>query len=335
MKYLIILITLLITGLHAQAQLGMPLTQYSGNQTLFNPATIGMGDVLAMNLSVRKQWVQIPGSPTLMSLNAHMPMKNDRHATGIIFLREEFGPMAVNFGYLNYRYRMYFHGNYLSFGLQAGFFNSVVDWDKIDPKNPHDPTLRKGRQSNINPDVNLGLYWVTRGYYFGFSAKHLSPPKIEFEENIPASGGWRPKMATEFYLMSGYEIPLTRDWALRPEWFMRYVHHTPMAINLGLHAMFVSRYSLGMSAQTGQNTLSFSARGLVTDFLRLGYSYSVYFGAIQAAQQGSHEISLNYNINNFWEIRDENRLRPPLRSSQRPSQNNRYRPPRSRSTMWR
>jgi type IX secretion system PorP/SprF family membrane protein len=331
MKYKILILTLLIAGGSLKAQLGTPLSQYSGNQVLFNPATIGMSDVLVANLSVRKQWIQIPGAPSLMSFNAHMPTRNLRHALGVVFQNESFGPMSANFGYLNYGYKVHIHGNILSLGLQAGFYNSVVDWDKIEPKNPDDPTLRKGRQSNLSPDVNVGLYWVTKGYYFGFSAKHLSPPKIDYEKDIPTNSGWRPKMPTQFYLMSGYEIPLDKGWALRPEWFMRYVHHTPMAINLGLHAVFQSRYFLGMNAQTGQNILSFTARGFVTDFLRVGYSYNVYFGAIQAAQQGSHEISITYLHNDFWERQEENRLRPRIRQNQRYGQSrarqSRNRPP--------
>jgi type IX secretion system PorP/SprF family membrane protein len=190
-----------------------------------------------------------------------------------------------------------------------------VDWNKVDARDPTDPTLGKGRDANTHFDVNLGLYWFTYGYYLGFSVKHLAPPKLDFENHIPTHQGWRSHSGTQFYLMSGYEIKLNhRDWSLRPEWFMRYVHHTPMAINLGTHAVFRGRYSFGANVQTGQRTVSFSARGFVTDFLRLGYSYNIYFGSIQAAQQGSHEISINYQMNDFWENREEHRVRPNIRN---------------------
>ena len=319
-KQIFILALIVIFCVKSFAQLGTPLTQYSGNQLLFNPAVAGLGDVLAVNLSVRKQWIQIPWSPSLMSLNAHMPFKNQRHALGMVLQREEWGPMSGNFGYANYAYKMEIHGNILSLGLQAGFYNSVVDWTKIEHvPEPGDPTLGKNRQANTNLDVNVGLYWLTQGYYLGFSAKHLAPPKIDFTRDTFSNGGWYPHMSTQFYLMSGYEIPLQNDWKLRPEWLFRYVHRTPMAINVGMHAVYMNRYSLGTNLQTGQNTISFTVRGFVTDYLRIGYSYNLYFGAIQAAQQGTHEISMTYLHNQLWEggRRDLIRNRPVVRKQTR------------------
>ena len=300
MRHVILISTLLFASVCTFAQLGTPLTQYSSNQMLYNPATIGMSDALAVNISMRKQWIQIPGSPTLASLSVHAPTKDLDHALGVMIQREEWGPMAGNFGYLNYAYKMHIYENTLSLGLQAGVFNSVVDWNKVDAKDP-DQTMGKGRDPKTNFDVNVGLYWLTYGYYLGFSIKHLMPPKINFDKHVPTHQGWQPHPATQFYLMSGYEIKLDRDWSLRPEWFMRYVHHTPMAINLGVQGVFQNRYFLGTYFQTGQNTVSFTARGFVTDYLRIGYSYNVYFAAIQAAQQGTHEISINYQYNNLWE----------------------------------
>jgi len=319
----------MFVGSYGFAQLGTPLMQYSGNQLVFNPACAGLGDALAINMSVRKQWVQIPGSPSLVSLNAHMPTENLRHGLGVVIQREDWGPMSGNFGYLNYAYKMQIYGNVLSLGLQAGFYNSVVDWTKIEhAPDPNDPTLRYRRQSNTNFDVNFGLYWFTQGYYVGFSAKHLMPPKFEFARDTFTNSGWYPHMSTQFYLMSGYEIWLNQEWSLRPEWFMRYVHHTPMAINLGVHAVYRNRYFLGMNGQTGQNTISFSARGLVTDHLRLGYSYNIYFGAIRAAQQGSHEISVSYVLGSLWDeqeryMRQSDKIERRYASAQRKNTNRR------------
>jgi len=294
------------------------LSQYSGNQLLFNPACAGLGNVLVANLSIRKQWVQIPQSPSLISLNVHAPTRRHRHALGLVFQREEWGPMSGNFAYANYAYKMYIYGNILSLGLQAGFYNNVLDWDRIEHfKHPDDPTRRYGRHSSTNLDVNVGLYWLTEGYYLGFSVKHLAPPKINFARDTFTNDGWYPHMSTQFYLTSGYAIPLNRQWSLRPEWFMRYVHFTPMAMNFGLRAVYVNRYFFGVNVQTGQRTVNFSVGGFVSDNVRLGYSYCIYFGAIQAAQQGSHEISMTYQYNELWETQRRHR-----------------RPAGRRSTVW-
>ena len=319
MKKLLFILSLL-TATATYGQLSTPLSQYSGNQLLFNPAVAGLGDALAVNLSARRQWVQLPGAPSLLSLNAHLPMRNLRHGLGMVIQREEWGPMVGNFVYLNYSHHIQIHGNILSLGIQAGLYNNVINWNRIEHvRDPNDPTLGQGREGHTNFDANLGIFWVTQGYYFGFSVKHLVPPRLNFDEDIPTNEQWFPHPTTQFFLMSGYEISLrNRDFTLRPEWFMRYAHGTPLAVNLGLHVVYRSRFFVGTNVQTGQRMLSFSARGFITDNIRLGYSYNLYFGPIRSAQLGTHEISLSYLHNNIWEPPQRHRQpqqhrRPPNR----------------------
>jgi hypothetical protein len=66
-KHILILAFLASTGV-ANAQLGTPLAQYSGNQLIYNPGYAGSHDLFSANLSLRKLWVGLPGSPSLVSL---------------------------------------------------------------------------------------------------------------------------------------------------------------------------------------------------------------------------------------------------------------------------
>jgi len=283
------------------AQLGMPLSQFSGNQLVHNPAWAGFEGVLSVNLSARKQWVQLPGSPSLMGFNAHMPLRNDRHALGVVFMRETWGPISGNFAYINYAYNLLLGSNVLSFGVQAGAYNHLTDWDKIEHViDPFCPFLGKGQMRNTNFDANFGVYFLTNSYYFGLSVKHLVPPKLDFGNNIPTVETWYPHMSTQFFFKGGTIVPLGQKWSLRPELFMRYVHHTPLTVNVGTFGSYMNRYFFGVNYQTGQHSVSFSVRGFVTNNIRIGYSYDVYFGAIRKAQHGSHEISLNWLIDHFW-----------------------------------
>jgi hypothetical protein len=116
--------------------------------------------------------------------------------------------------------------------------------------------------------------------------------------------GWYPHKGTQFFLMGGYLHQLNWDWSLHPQLFTRYVHHTPLAVNVGMFAGYQNHYFAGVNYQTGQNTLSFSIRGFVSDNLRLGYSYDIYLGTIRSAQHGSHEISLSWMMHNLWGTRN-------------------------------
>ncbi len=296
------------------AQLGLPLTQFSSNPMMHNPACAGLDNVFSANLSVRKQWTNLPSSPNLVNLDGHAPFENNKHSWGTILQYETWGPLSGSFVHGNYAYKMYFAGSSLSFGIQAGIFHSVLDWNRIEHvKDPEDPVLGKGREQYTNLDVNVGAYYWTNLFYLGVSVKHLAPPKMDFEKRVPKSENWYPHTSTQFFLMSGAALFLNEDWSIRPEVFLRYVHATPLSANIGVHGCFQNRYFFGVHVQTGQKAVSFSLKGFITEQLRLGYSYDVYFGAIRSVQNGSHEISINYLLNDLWEkrrkSRDNNRIR--------------------------
>jgi type IX secretion system PorP/SprF family membrane protein len=296
----ILLIILIFTGSCAFAQLGVPLSQYSGNLLVFNPAYAGLDGELSANLSVRRQWVQLPNAPSLVSFNVHAPFDEPNHAWGVAIQRETWAALNGNFAYLNYAYNLFIDEGLLSLGVQAGVYNHVLDWDKIEHIiHREDPILGKGREQKTKFDVNFGAYYLTNNYYVGFSVKHLAPPKFSFAKEI-SNQTWYPHMGTQFFLMGGIIIPLEDEyWSLRPEMFVRYVSRTRPAANVGLLAGYQGRYFFGMSYQTGQHTVSFSIRGLVTNGLRFGYSYDVPLGVIRTAQSGSHEISVSCLFNNL------------------------------------
>jgi type IX secretion system PorP/SprF family membrane protein len=286
------------------AQLGVPLTQFSSNPMIFNPACAGLEDAFSVNLSARKQWMGLPTSPSLVNFDGHAPFENNRHSWGTILQHETWGPMTGSFVYGNYTYKLYFDESSLSFGVQAGVFHSTLNWNKIEHiKNPEDPLFQKGLEQHTKFDVNVGAYYWRNLFYVGVSVKHLAPPKFDSEKRIPKLDDWYPNMGTQFFLMSGVAMLLNDDWSVRPELFLRYVHNTPLSVNVGVQGSFRHRYFVGVNVETGQKAVSLSIKGFITEEIRLGYSYDIFFGAIRRAQNGSHEISINYILKDLWENR--------------------------------
>jgi type IX secretion system PorP/SprF family membrane protein len=181
MKNPILILAFIAAAGIVQAQHGTPMAQYSGNQIIYNPGYAGIYNLFSLNLGVRRTWIGIPQAPSLVTFNGHAPFKNQRHAMGFIFQREQQGPLIGNSGLANYAHKVDLGENMLSFGLQAGFFNSVVDWTLIKPEDvthPHDPGLGEGRTSVTNLDVNLGVYFQAPRFYSGLSVKHLTTPRF-------------------------------------------------------------------------------------------------------------------------------------------------------------
>ncbi|MDR2907291.1 MAG: PorP/SprF family type IX secretion system membrane protein [Bacteroidales bacterium] len=294
MKKLSIIMAIVFAGSGlAFGQMGTPLSQYSGNQLAYNPGFTGIYDLLAANLSVRQSWMGLEGAPKIININAHAPLRGGQHSWGGSYQMEEYGNITENLILGSYAYKLFFEESVLSLGLHAGISHYLVDWDAIEYVSDWtDPTLKKGRLSNINFDASFGLHYMQHNWYVGLSAMHLNQPKFDIHEINGTT--WYSQMGTQFFLMGGFNRNLTQDWSLRPEFLMRFVQHAPVAANLGAYVFFQGNYGLGVHYVSGQKTISFGAKIVVIKGFRVGYSYDVALGALKSYQSGSHEISINY-----------------------------------------
>jgi type IX secretion system PorP/SprF family membrane protein len=296
-KIIILLTALTISGV-GFAQLGTPMSQFSGNQIAYNPGYAGIRDILSVNLTIHQSWISILNAPFMVNFNAHSPIGNRYHSAGLIIQSETYGALSGNFIKGNYSHRVDLGGHrVLSLGLQAGLMIHTIDWDKpfyIEHPFPLDPTLLTGRTSEVKFDVSTGAVYLTPKGYAGLSVLHLTNPKygkVKIEEKE-----WFSRLRSQFVAIAGYNIKVDHIWSLRPELFMRYVHTTPLSTNVGMHAHYQGKHSFGINYMSGQNGISFQARTLLTPSLRVGYSYDTHLGTIKRYQSGSHEISVNYMI---------------------------------------
>jgi type IX secretion system PorP/SprF family membrane protein len=298
-KQIILLAITLATSASSFAQLGTPLSQFSGNQMVYNPAYAGIYDLLSVNLSVHKSWLSLPGSPQQIALNGHAPFLNEKHGWGYVYQHEKWGPLTGNFTNGTYSYKMFLSEGVLSFGLQAGILVHTVDWDAVEyVDSRQDPFLGKGRVNSVKFDANVGIYYLAPQWYAGFSGMHLNNPRYD----IIDIGGteWFSQMRSQFFFVAGYNIEGGHLWSFRPEMFVRFVKTTPVSVNAGLHAVYENKHSVGVNFMTGQKGVSFQAKFSPTDRLRIGYSYDVFYGPIKSYQHGSHEISVNYLLRDVW-----------------------------------
>jgi type IX secretion system PorP/SprF family membrane protein len=299
-KIITLFIVTTVVGITGYAQLGTPLSQFSGNQMVYNPGYAGIYDLVSINLSVHKSWFGFKDSPQMINLNGHSPFSNQKHAWGWVFQNDSWGPLTGSFIHGNYSYKMYLHNGVLSLGFQGGCMVHTVNWDAVEyVENPEeDPFFEGGRTHEIEFDASVGIYYLAPQWYLGFSVMHLNNPKYG---NIKINDvNWYSQMRSQFIMTAGINVPVSYNWSLRPQVFLRYVKTTPLSVNVGAHAYYDNRYSVGINFMTGQKGISFQAKAMITDQLRIGYSYDVFYGPIRPYQHGSHEISVNYLIKDVW-----------------------------------
>ena len=300
-KHIFILLFIAAFSVKNFAQLGKSLSQFSGNQMLYNPGYAGTYDILSVNLSIHRGWVQLPGAPSMISLNGHIPSKNHRNAFGLSLQNEVWGALQGNFIHGNYAFKVELRSGTLSFGLQAGALVHTVDWDRIEFfRHPEDVTIPqdRGRETEVKLDVNTGVYYLGHQFYAGFSVMHVTNPKYG---TFKIDGTeWFSQMRSHFIMIGGYNFQIDNKWAIRPEVLLQYIHTMPLSANIGTHLHYMNTYSFGANFMTGQRGVSFQARAMLSHQFRIGYSYDVFYGPINPFQQGSHEVSINYIIPNVW-----------------------------------
>lgn len=114
-----------------KAQLNPLATQYFQNQYLFNPAMAGINPGLNVNLTARKQWSSIPGSPNTQAISADYLLS--RAAFGVNVYSEQSGLLKSTRSVATYAYHIPLSqdNQQLNFGLSAGILTQRVPIEQI------------------------------------------------------------------------------------------------------------------------------------------------------------------------------------------------------------
>jgi type IX secretion system PorP/SprF family membrane protein len=143
-----------------KAQLNPLATQYFQNQYLFNPAMAGINNGLNINLSIRKQWSSIPGSPFTQAVSADYLL--NRAAFGVNFYNEQSGLLKATRAIATYAYHVPLGQNNqkLNFGLSAGVLSQRVPYDQVDG-DPGDLSVARYNERRSFLDGDFGTSYTS------------------------------------------------------------------------------------------------------------------------------------------------------------------------------
>lgn len=155
-----IFLSLIIIHSAAKAQLNPLATQYFQNQYLFNPAMAGINDGFNINLSVRKQWSSIPGSPYTQAVSADYLL--NRAAFGINVYNEQSGLLKSTRAVATYAYHIPLgqENQKLNFGLSAGVLSQRVPYDEVNG-DPGDLSVARYNDRKSYVDGDFGASYTS------------------------------------------------------------------------------------------------------------------------------------------------------------------------------
>lgn len=292
-RYIIILFFTLLAG-QALAQQEAMYSQYMFNTLAINPAYAGSRGVASATALHRSQWVGIDGAPETFTFTIDAPVNNKKVGLGLQVFSDKIGVTQNNGALASYAYRIRMAKGTLSFGLQAGYSQYRANLSTV--------PLNTGGQNDVafQDDVNKGLLNLGTGVYYNSDRFYvgLSSPQLlnnQLSEFRVAGNNTFSGQALHLFLATGYVIPLSTDFDLKPSVLVKGVKGAPIQADLNANLWIKQVFSIGFQYRTSADIAAMVEVQASPQF-RLGYSYDRSTTKLVQFNSGSHEIMLRYEF---------------------------------------
>jgi type IX secretion system PorP/SprF family membrane protein len=332
-----LILALLILSLSIKAQQRPQYTQYIFNNYLLNPALSGMENYTDVKIGYRKQWTGIKDAPQTSFISANWKFGDDylwrnplslpdhgddpmsrnymqnytaspaHHGMGVTAVVDDVGPLSRVDANLTYAYHLQMASQLnLSVGVAAGISRIGLDLNALDfgTDNPNDPSIQNTIVSQVKPDLSLGVWLYGANFFAGTSVQQILPQKLKFTTDPQYNTG---KNVPHWFMTAGYRFFMSDEIAATPSVMFKQVSPAPLSFDANLKFAFKDRFWIGGSYRRND---SFSAMAGVniSKLINLTYSYDFVTSELNTVSNGSHEIVLGLQLNNFYEVWSTTRM---------------------------
>ena len=274
----------------SMAQYDVSFAHYWAMEPSFNPAAVGKEAKLNIAGAYSIQMAGFENNPQTMYAGVDVPfyVLRSYHGVGVQFINDAIGAFSHKRFGLQYAFQRPLLGGKLSLGLQTTILSENLDGSKLVFNDPNDSALPTSSVNGTGFDVSAGIYYLHRDWYVGFSALHLTSPKVNLGEKNELN------ISPTYYLTGGYNIQLSHPFFKIQTSVLGFTDGTAWRANL------TGRLKYEHEKKVLYLGLTYSPTNSVTVLVggrfhgvHLGYSYEVYTSAIPVAS-GSHELFVGY-----------------------------------------
>jgi len=297
-----VIIAMLTIPCIAFSQQDALFTQYMYNKLEFNPAYAGSHEVLSMDVLGRFQWVGIQGAPRTLCFTIHTPLPYNHIGIGLYAYQDELGP-TIDYNLMgSFAYRIIFPDSKLCFGISAGIKYYDINWSALNPKDPSDPALSDQVKNKVVPDVDFGIYYYGNKFYVGTSVKHLLQNQMVVSSALPDVETNFTRLLRTYYGIAGGTIRISDNFMILPSALIKYMHNASPQADFNVRFRMISILTLGVSYRT-EDAIGLMMEIGIYKGLSLGYSYDIWYNALESMNKGSHEIRIGYDLDLFHKDR--------------------------------
>ncbi|HKK77958.1 MAG TPA: PorP/SprF family type IX secretion system membrane protein [Saprospiraceae bacterium] len=271
------------------------------NPYSYNAAFAGQDYSLSATGVFRRQWLGLDFTPITQQVNVHAPIASLAGGIGLVFENDAFGAernMRIGLGYA---YHLPLGNGLLSFGARANLSQRSLDGSQLrTPEGVYDgafdhndPILSNNNESGQTPAFDAGIYYRDEVWDFGLGVNNVTESTVDLTA----------LSLTNFRTITfnaGMTYELTYAINLKPQVFIQSdLVQTQMAASLLVE--YDEKYFGGASFRgfdgSSRDAVAIIGGLQISEKLRLGYSYDVILSPFKEVSTGSHEILLNYNLN--------------------------------------
>jgi len=293
----LLFLLIIICEKNSFAQQDPVFSQYMFNNLYNNPAYSGVEGVSKMTLLYRSQWLGYQGTfdeggapqTTLFTFSA--PVLRFRSGAGFYVMDDRLGPQNNLNIQASYAYHLVIGPAKLSFGIKAGIFSQTINFNEYRPIDSGDPLIRDGKESQIRPDMGVGVFYQAEKYYGSVSLNHIIKSQFDF-----GSDSLRNPLVNHLILTGGYHYQLNYDIVLTPS-FLFITDFNSYTFDLSVVGTYKEKFWGGLSYRQSEAITALLGYSFLKDnALSIGYSFDYVLFAQEAKQATSHEIQLSYKL---------------------------------------
>jgi type IX secretion system PorP/SprF family membrane protein len=326
MKRVLPVLIMVFAGLTGRAQQKPQYTQYVLNNLLLNPAVSGIENYIDLKAGYRNQWTGLNGAPVTSTLSVSAPIGSafvggdaasmsagtdnpyspayaqnyqaapPHHGIGFTLVSDQIGYTKTTNINATYAYHLGLSDNLnLSLGVAAGFNNTSLNTSQILLQEPDDNALKNISNGSWSPDLSLGVWAYSSGYYVGLSALQLLPRHLSLSTTNAVYQ--QNKLTPNFFVTAGVKFSLSDDVAFVPSAMVKMINPLPASFDLNTKMVFSDRFWVGCSYRY-QDAVAGMLGLNINSLLNVSYSYDYGTSPLHSVSTGSHEIVIGLMLNN-------------------------------------
>lgn len=275
-------------------------TQYMINKYGQNPAYGGLERSLSVFTSFRDQNDAFPGNPQTFYAGADMPFYLWNGALGFTFYNQKTGAFSNTDLKFSYNYVTGTRAGFLSFGARLGVnFLSVNGSNILTPDGNYEGVINHN-DPVLDPAAfnGLGLSWEAGAYFMG-SRVEGGLVVHDLPTHSYGVGDASYSKAFSVSLFGQYKTTILDNIKLYPSMMVR-ADAAVVQTDIGCVGYYRDEIIGGLNFR-GFSPGSIDALGIIVGTgigknYRLIYSYDIGLSGLRKYHQGSHEITLSYNL---------------------------------------